>query len=126
MRQLITTIQQTTLATEDGAFVALWILTLIDHWNNEHERIIVLTERSFYIIKYDFLHGNIRESRRVGLGQLVSVTTGPLVFPTKSLMPYAKIEEKKKKTTMTTIRVLGQYFYSPDVSRSVADSSSET
>ncbi|VDL95732.1 unnamed protein product [Schistocephalus solidus] len=87
MRQLITTIQQTTLATEDGAFVALWILTLIDHWNNEHERIIVLTERSFYIIKYDFLHGNIRESRRVGLGQLVSVTTGPLVFPTKSLMP---------------------------------------
>ncbi|BHF70199.1 Tumor protein p63-regulated protein 1-like protein [Sparganum proliferum] len=87
MRQLITTIQQTTLVTEDGAFVALWILTLIDHWNNEHERIIVLTERSFYIIKYDFLHGNIRESRRVGLGQLVSVTTGPLVFPTKSLMP---------------------------------------
>ncbi|KAL5966211.1 hypothetical protein TSMEX_006050 [Taenia solium] len=28
MEQLITTIQHTTLATEDGAFVALWILTL--------------------------------------------------------------------------------------------------
>ncbi|KAM7542746.1 hypothetical protein Aperf_G00000018094 [Anoplocephala perfoliata] len=87
MEQLITTIQHTTLATEDGAFVALWILTLIDHWNNEHERIAVLTERSFYIIRYDFLSGNIRESKRVGLGQLISVTTGPLVFPTKSLMP---------------------------------------
>ncbi|KAL5966212.1 Tumor protein p63-regulated gene 1-like protein [Taenia solium] len=60
---------------------------LIDHWNNEHERIVVLTERSFYIIRYDFLSGHIRESKRVGLGQLVSVTTGPLVFPTKSLMP---------------------------------------
>ncbi|CDS37717.1 protein fam79a [Echinococcus multilocularis] len=87
MEQLITTIQHTTLAAEDGAFVALWILTLIDHWNNEHERIVVLTERSFYIIRYDFLSGHIRESKRVGLGQLISVTTGPLVFPTKSLMP---------------------------------------
>lgn len=47
----------------------------------------MLTERSFYIIRYDFLSGHIRESKRVGLGQLVSVTTGPLVFPTKSLMP---------------------------------------
>lgn len=59
----------------------------IDHWNNEHERIMVLTERSFYIIRYDFGNGAIRESRRVGLGQLAAVTTGPLVFPTKSLMP---------------------------------------
>ncbi|VDD78339.1 unnamed protein product [Mesocestoides corti] len=99
MEQLINTIRHTTLATEDGAFVALWILTLIDHWNNEHERIVVLTERSFYIIRYDFLSGVIRESRRVGLGQLVSVTTGPLVFPTKSLMPYVAVDFIKPHLT---------------------------
>ncbi|VEL33975.1 unnamed protein product [Protopolystoma xenopodis] len=59
----------------------------IDHWNNEHERIVLLTERSFYVIRYDFIQRTVRESRRVGLGQLNSVITGPLVFPAKSLMP---------------------------------------
>lgn len=87
MQQLIFNIQQGILATEDGAFSALWILTNVDHWNNEHERIVVLTERSFYIIKYDFPQGQIRDSRRIGLGQLTSVVTGPLVYPAKSIMP---------------------------------------
>ncbi|CAH8588653.1 unnamed protein product [Dicrocoelium dendriticum] len=59
----------------------------IDHWNNEHERLVILTERNFYILRYDFLQCRLRDSRRIGLGQLTSVTTGPLVFPSKSLMP---------------------------------------
>lgn len=87
MQQLIHNIGESVLIPEDGAFVALWILTLIDHWNNEHERLIILTERNFYIIRYDFLHARVRDSRRIGLGQLTSVITGPLVFPSKSLMP---------------------------------------
>ncbi|CAI2734817.1 unnamed protein product [Schistosoma spindalis] len=87
MQQLIHYIGESVLIPEDGAFIALWILTLIDHWNNEHERLIVLTERNFYILRYDFLQCRVRDSRRVGLGQLISVITGPLVFPAKSLMP---------------------------------------
>ncbi|TPP63566.1 Tumor protein p63-regulated protein [Fasciola gigantica] len=87
MQQLIHNIGESVLIPEDGAFVALWILTLIDHWNNEHERLIILTERNFYILRYDFLQCRVRDSRRIGLGQLTSVITGPLVFPSKSLMP---------------------------------------
>ncbi|KAF5400006.1 Tumor protein p63-regulated protein [Paragonimus heterotremus] len=87
MQQLIHNIGESVLIPEDGAFVALWILTLIDHWNNEHERVIILTERNFYILRYDFLQCRIRDSRRIGLGQVTSVVTGPLVFPSKSLMP---------------------------------------
>ncbi|CAL8077768.1 unnamed protein product [Calicophoron daubneyi] len=87
MQQLIHNIGETVLIPEDGAFVALWILTLIDHWNNEHERLVILTERNFYILRYDFLQCRVRDSRRIGLGQLTNVITGPIVFPAKSLMP---------------------------------------
>ncbi|KAL3313935.1 Tumor protein p63 regulated [Cichlidogyrus casuarinus] len=87
MQIMLDLIQQSVLAPEDGAFGALWILTYIDHWNNEHERLVVLTERAFYIIKFDFIARKVKDIRRVGIGQVVNVVTGPLTYPSKSLMP---------------------------------------
>ena len=40
---------------QDGSLVALYVLTMLDSWNHETERVVALNQRSICVINYDFI-----------------------------------------------------------------------
>ncbi|CAG2251169.1 unnamed protein product [Mytilus edulis] len=47
----------------DGKILGKYLLTEIDHWNNEREKIILLTEGSILVFKYNFILNKLEEWR---------------------------------------------------------------
>uniref|UniRef100_UPI00398F8D19 tumor protein p63-regulated gene 1-like protein n=1 Tax=Pristiophorus japonicus TaxID=55135 RepID=UPI00398F8D19 len=69
----------------DGALKSYWLLTEIDHWNNEKERIVLITDRSLLICKYDFMMLMYEHCRRVPLNYIDRICAGPFAFPERSI-----------------------------------------
>jgi len=70
----------------DGRFEGLWILTEIDHWNNNHEKVIILTEKNIILVKYDFITKKVKFQDRIVLKNIQKVQMGEIIFPPKSVM----------------------------------------
>ena len=51
----------------------------IDHWDNEKERIVLLTEKSMIIAKYDFIAMKQVEYRRIGLSIIDKIAADVLI-----------------------------------------------
>ncbi|XP_032080746.1 tumor protein p63-regulated gene 1 protein-like [Thamnophis elegans] len=64
---------------------SFWLLTEIDHWNIEKERIVVLTDAALLVCKYDFIMLKCLDLQRISLGYIEKISTGPFAFPEKSL-----------------------------------------
>ncbi|XP_037085905.1 tumor protein p63-regulated gene 1-like protein [Pollicipes pollicipes] len=75
------------LLPSDGKFHSAWLLTLIDHWDVEKERLVLLTERALLVIKYDFISLQAVEVTRVRLNTPDRVTIGELTYPHASITP---------------------------------------
>ncbi|XP_076365134.1 tumor protein p63-regulated gene 1-like protein isoform X2 [Tachypleus tridentatus] len=71
----------------DGELRGVWLLTEIDHWDNEKERLFFLTDHTLFSLKYDFIAQKLLEYKRYPLTQFDQVTIGELKYPEKSLMP---------------------------------------
>ncbi|XP_059847326.1 tumor protein p63-regulated gene 1 protein [Hypanus sabinus] len=69
----------------DGSLQSSWLLTEVDHWNNEKERIVMISERSLVICKYDFVMLNFQSCRKVPLNYIDKICYGPLTFPEYSI-----------------------------------------
>ncbi|CAH4037127.1 tumor protein p63-regulated gene 1-like protein isoform X1 [Pieris brassicae] len=75
------------LFPEDGEYLGSWLLTEITLWDNEKERIVLLTSRLVMIIKYDFIAMKQMDFRKTYLDDLDTVVIGELVYPPSSLVP---------------------------------------
>lgn len=73
--------------SNDGNLKGTWFLTEIDTWDNELERILVLTDKTILIVKYDFIGMKIEEVRRIHLSIVEKMIQGELKYPDKSLTP---------------------------------------
>ncbi|CAK1545087.1 unnamed protein product [Leptosia nina] len=75
------------LFPEDGEYLGSWLLTEITLWDNEKERIVLLTSRLVMTIKYDFIAMKQLDFRKTYLDDLDTVVIGELVYPPSSLVP---------------------------------------
>ncbi|XP_063057736.1 tumor protein p63-regulated gene 1 protein [Engraulis encrasicolus] len=71
---------------QDGPISGIWLMAEVDHWNNEKERLVVLTERTLLICKYDFVMFTCDQIQRIPLNHVDRITQGPFCFPQHSLL----------------------------------------
>ncbi|CAB3239235.1 unnamed protein product [Arctia plantaginis] len=75
------------LFPEDGEYLGSWLLTEITLWDNEKERIVLLTSRLVMTIKYDFIAMKQLDFKKTYLDDLDTIVLGELVYPPSSLVP---------------------------------------
>uniref|UniRef100_A0A1L8DAI0 Putative tumor protein n=1 Tax=Nyssomyia neivai TaxID=330878 RepID=A0A1L8DAI0_9DIPT len=71
----------------DTEILGTWLLTEISHWDHERERIVILTTKALYIIKFDFIALRILKKERVLLNRVDTIIRGKLTYPTGSFVP---------------------------------------
>ncbi|XP_047345671.1 tumor protein p63-regulated gene 1-like protein isoform X2 [Vespa velutina] len=67
--------------------IGSWLLTEISIWDTEKERLVLLTTKYLYSMKYDFISLKILEYSQVPLINLDTVVIGELIYPSSSLTP---------------------------------------
>ncbi|XP_046437637.1 tumor protein p63-regulated gene 1-like protein [Daphnia pulex] len=70
-----------------GVFVGSWLLTMVDHWDNEKERLILLYSRTLFIVKYDFITTTLQSFETYALQKIIHLTIGNIEYPTHSITP---------------------------------------
>ncbi|GFN74901.1 tumor protein p63-regulated gene 1-like protein [Plakobranchus ocellatus] len=74
----------------DGSLKSTWLLTEIDHWDFEREKIVLLCEESMIVVKYNFINEKVYEYKRILLHIINSIGIGDFSYPNSSLMPERK------------------------------------
>ncbi|KAI8500433.1 identical protein binding [Branchiostoma belcheri] len=82
-----TTKSEVVLPDVDGSLRGAWLLTEIDHWDSEKERLVLLTDNCLLVVFFDFVASKIHSFKRIVLKNLTSVKIGPFEYPPNSLMP---------------------------------------
>ncbi|XP_039896345.1 tumor protein p63-regulated gene 1 protein [Simochromis diagramma] len=70
----------------DGSVLSVWLMAEVDHWNNEKERIVLITEFSLLVFKYDFMMFNCDQMQRIPLNFVDRISHGTFSFPKRSLL----------------------------------------
>ncbi|TNN74131.1 Tumor protein p63-regulated gene 1-like protein [Liparis tanakae] len=58
----------------------------VDHWNNEKERLVLITDNSLLVFKYDFVMFNCDQIQRIPLNIIDRMSHGQFSFPKHSLL----------------------------------------
>ncbi|XP_056270487.1 tumor protein p63-regulated gene 1 protein isoform X2 [Pseudoliparis swirei] len=70
----------------DGSLHSVWLTVEVDHWNNEKERLVLITDNSLLVFKYDFVMFNCDQIQRIPLNIIDRMSHGQFSFPKHSLL----------------------------------------
>nr|XP_020465763.1 tumor protein p63-regulated gene 1-like protein [Monopterus albus]XP_020465764.1 tumor protein p63-regulated gene 1-like protein [Monopterus albus]XP_020465766.1 tumor protein p63-regulated gene 1-like protein [Monopterus albus] len=73
----------------DGSILGLWLMAEVDHWNNEKERLVIITDNSLLVFKYDFVMFSCDQMQRIPLNFVDRISHGTFSFPKYSLLQRA-------------------------------------
>ncbi|XP_035272246.1 tumor protein p63-regulated gene 1 protein [Anguilla anguilla] len=71
---------------ENGNVLSVWLLAELDHWNNERERVVLITENTLLICKYDFMMLQCEQIQKIPLNYVDRIVHGVFSFPPRSLL----------------------------------------
>ncbi|CAK6956242.1 tumor protein p63-regulated gene 1 protein [Scomber scombrus] len=70
----------------DGSVLSVWLMAEVDHWNNEKERLTLITDNSLLVFKYDFVMFRCEQIQRIPLNFVDRISHGTFSFPKRSLL----------------------------------------
>ncbi|XP_061093225.1 tumor protein p63-regulated gene 1 protein [Conger conger] len=79
-------LKSTVSQDENGSILSIWLLAEVDHWNNERERVVLITENTLFICKYDFMMLACEQIQKVPLNAVDRIVHGGFSFPPHSLL----------------------------------------
>ncbi|XP_054644968.1 tumor protein p63-regulated gene 1 protein isoform X2 [Dunckerocampus dactyliophorus] len=70
----------------DGNILGVWLLAEVDHWNNEKERLAIITDNFLLLFKYDFIIFKCEQIQKIPLNIVDRICYGTFTFPVKYLL----------------------------------------
>ncbi|XP_060529641.1 tumor protein p63-regulated gene 1 protein-like isoform X2 [Cylas formicarius] len=71
----------------EGPLIATFLLTQINHWDTDKERLILLTSKILLVVKYDFIALKRLNYKKLPLEDIEAIIIGDLIYPNGSLIP---------------------------------------
>ncbi|XP_008275750.1 tumor protein p63-regulated gene 1-like protein [Stegastes partitus] len=70
----------------DGSVHSIWLMAEVDHWNNEKERLVLITDNTLLVFKYDFIMLQCEQIQKISLNFIDRISHGTFSFPKRSLL----------------------------------------
>lgn len=86
LNQAVKDVQALVNEEVDGIILSIWLMAEVDHWNNEKERLVMITENALLIFKYDFILLRCDQIQRIQLNYVDRISYGAFSFPKPSLL----------------------------------------
>ncbi|PFX32843.1 tumor protein p63-regulated gene 1-like protein isoform X1 [Stylophora pistillata] len=96
---------KTFLDTDDGELLSTWLLSEIDHWDHEKERIVLITKKSLCLVKYNFIGLKVDEIRKIPLIRCDKIQIGRFVYPKTTMMMITGYAENSPRNKQSGMRI---------------------
>lgn len=90
----------------DGPVHGVWLLTFVNHWNLEQERLVVLTDRSLLRVKYNFLQQRVEKCTRLALADVEGLTLGRVRYAAHSFAENLQSVSRGAPISRPGVRIL--------------------